>query len=641
MLPVPGELFEGKYKIEEVLGEGGFARVYRATDTTIGRNVAIKLLHGRAQGRATEARFLREIRVVASLDSPSILKVFDSGRTDDGALFMVCEYLPGTDLTSLMARGRLPERQAMHILRQVLQALSAAHNAGVLHRDVKPDNVRVFEHVNDPLRVKLMDFGIAKGQGDAALTATGKSVGTPRFMSPEQLFGGFIGPPSDVYSVGLMAYEMLTGRQSEHMRLLANGQRVALAPEEGVHPGICDLVNRMLEREPAARFADAGQALAALESVYDSARAVSTPASRPATAPAPVPVPPEGRHRRGARVTAIAAAVVAAGAAAWALWPESPAPVAGVVRRPPPVGIVSGGASTQPAKPTPVVPDAGRVADAPSIPAGCGAPAPFEGTGSMRGGSALSPRDWLVHVPKGYAPNVEHALVVLLHDDLSGPADILAWSRMAAAADEHQFIALAPAASQQIFVWQQAEDLDRVREAVDHTRGVLCIDPERVFVAGLAAGGGGAETLSCEEWVSGVALASYLLDGPTWRCAPARPVPTILFLPSNSGWLPVAGGSSCMGGAKRSFDEWEQLWIERNACQSSPAPVSLDGVRGEQCRQWTCAGAPLVSCRFEGGGAWPGGPRRTGDVAGCDGEPGDFAQTEAIWSFLSRVGRTP
>lgn len=188
--PAPGDLIGGKYRITEVIGEGGFGIVYRASTEGTGRAVAIKLQKVRtgARGRTADARFQREMRVVAQLEAAETLTLYDYGQTADGRPFMVTEFVEGEDLADLIARrGSLSEGETLHVLLQVLYSLREAHEAGVLHRDIKPRNIRVYEHQGDPLRVKVLDFGIAKLLDGAApkVTVTGNIVGTPKYMAPE------------------------------------------------------------------------------------------------------------------------------------------------------------------------------------------------------------------------------------------------------------------------------------------------------------------------------------------------------------------------------------------------------------------------------------------------------------------------
>jgi serine/threonine protein kinase len=224
-LPTPGELFDNRYAIERVVGAGGFAKVYRATDRVTGQEVALKV-HARygdeRQTKDWEERFIREGRLVFSkLENPHTVRVYDFGSSKDGLLYIAFEYIDGLTLDELIQReGPLEPGRVVHIIRQILHSISEAHSKSILHRDLKPSNVMVRNLAGDPDAVKVLDFGVAKvnselqGRRERDLTMAGEAVGTPRFMSPEQLRGDPLGPESDIYSIGLIAYELLTGHHA-------------------------------------------------------------------------------------------------------------------------------------------------------------------------------------------------------------------------------------------------------------------------------------------------------------------------------------------------------------------------------------------------------------------------------------------
>ncbi len=279
-LPAPGQIFQRKYKLQEILGRGGFAAVFRATDVEIGRDVAIKILAPGDDGYSTgiASRFMREARVIGGFQDPHTITMFEFGRSDDGLLFMVFEYVKGTDLSgAIRARGPLAQPVVIHILKQVLQSLREAHAAGVLHRDIKPANILVYDYMGDPNRVKLLDFGIAKAvAGDADginLTREGAMIGTPRYMSPEQIYGGELGPQSDLYSLGLVAHEMLVGRPAISGTTSKEMLRAQLADDPVRLPrdrvlateAFCALIDRLTARDPTLRFETAADVSHALD----------------------------------------------------------------------------------------------------------------------------------------------------------------------------------------------------------------------------------------------------------------------------------------------------------------------------------------------------------------------------------------
>ncbi len=214
-----GQVLGGRYKVLRVLGEGGMGVVYEA-EQRMGegtRSVAIKtLLPELTSDHTLVSRFHRESGTVAQLEHPNTIRFYDYGEAPDGVLYIVMELVKGEALTELIEQGPVPLARALHILKQVCGALHEAHTLGIVHRDLKPDNIVLTTRAGEDDFVKLLDFGIAAHVGpDAAtrtkLTQQGMVLGTPPYMSPEQLAGEELGPASDIYSLGVIAYEMLTG----------------------------------------------------------------------------------------------------------------------------------------------------------------------------------------------------------------------------------------------------------------------------------------------------------------------------------------------------------------------------------------------------------------------------------------------
>jgi eukaryotic-like serine/threonine-protein kinase len=207
-MDLEGRILDGRYRLDSLLGMGGMARVYLASDRVLERQVAVKVLSPPyAQDPSFVERFRREARAAASLSHPNIVAVFDSG-SDAGLQYLVMEYVPGQSLAELLAdQGRLAPRRAAELGMEVCAALAAAHAQGLVHRDVKPGNVLV-----DPDgQVKVTDFGIAKAAAATTLTGTGTVLGTAAYLSPEQAQGGPVDARSDLYSLGCLLYELLCG----------------------------------------------------------------------------------------------------------------------------------------------------------------------------------------------------------------------------------------------------------------------------------------------------------------------------------------------------------------------------------------------------------------------------------------------
>src|SRR5918996_479892 len=250
-----------RYEVEQTLGEGGMARVFRGTDRVLGRTVALKVLSARFAGdRTFVARFRREAQAAAGLNHPSVVAVFDTG-SGGNAHYIVMEYVEGETLDDLLKReGKLPPDRARDIAAEVARALGVAHASGLVHRDVKPGNVMLTADG----RVKVMDFGIARAAADDKLTQTGTVLGTAAYISPEQAQGRQVDPRSDVYSVGCVLYELVTGRRpftADSAVAVAN-MHVHEEPtppseiEPGIPPDLEAVVLRAMAKEPEARFAD-------------------------------------------------------------------------------------------------------------------------------------------------------------------------------------------------------------------------------------------------------------------------------------------------------------------------------------------------------------------------------------------------
>ena len=209
-----GHVLDGKYTLISKLGEGGMGSVYLAEQTSMGREVAIKVLRREfSQNRMAIKRFLREARAASKLAHPNTITVYDFGQSTDGLLYLVMERLTGRPLGDILdSEGRMPVERTVHIMAQVCDSLSEAHAHGITHRDLKPENIFIEQKVGNPDFVKVLDFGIAKMQGDDSTqaTATGMICGTPSYMSPEQAMGRDIDGRSDIYALGILLYEMLT-----------------------------------------------------------------------------------------------------------------------------------------------------------------------------------------------------------------------------------------------------------------------------------------------------------------------------------------------------------------------------------------------------------------------------------------------
>ena len=279
--PLVGQLIEGRYRVLAQIGRGGMGVVYRVEHVTLKKELALKLLLPEL-GRSEELarRFEREAEAAARLSHGNIIQVTDFGRTADGQLFLVMELLEGPSLAEVLTGGTaLPVDRALHIERQILRALEHAHQAGVVHRDLKPDNIVLVERDGESDVVKLLDFGIAKLSGPdetpgaEVLTQAGMIYGTPAYLSPEQALGEPIDKRADLYAAGIILYEMLAGRRpfvaTSALELVSMHITQKARPVTQAAPLVTqmlsDAVDRALEKRRDDRWQDALSFLAALD----------------------------------------------------------------------------------------------------------------------------------------------------------------------------------------------------------------------------------------------------------------------------------------------------------------------------------------------------------------------------------------
>lgn len=273
----PGTLLDGRYRLEERVGAGGMGEVYRATDTRLGKTVAVKRVIGfLSQSPEILARFQGEIRSTVRVDHPNVVDVLDKGQDAEGRPYFVLEFLEGRTLRDVIKGGRLSAPRALKIADQLLRGLAKAHRQHVLHRDLKPANIMLVDDGTSDDHVKILDFGIAKALDDAASgenTRAGYVMGTPSYMAPEVVFGGRNAHPTvDVYAVGVILYEMLAGASpfspSEQQRLAAGGEWIAPPSLRDRFPDVPEIlaaaVDRAMHPEATSRFQSAEELRGAL-----------------------------------------------------------------------------------------------------------------------------------------------------------------------------------------------------------------------------------------------------------------------------------------------------------------------------------------------------------------------------------------
>jgi serine/threonine-protein kinase len=289
-----GTLIAGKYRLNALIGRGGMGTVWAATNTSIDQRVAIKLISREyANSREVRARFLTEARAAAMLRSRYAVQIFDSGETEDSTPFIVMELLEGENLAERLSNvGPVPLKEAVRIVQQIGKGLSKAHALGIIHRDLKPENVFLARSDDDEGYVaKILDFGVAKiaARRDKSSTGSGLVVGTPLFMSPEQMRGLTIDHRSDLYSLGMVTFNMLTGRPAlsseEFGDIVLEAWTQPLVDVQRVAPWIPKAIDAWVKRacalDPGDRFQTADEMMAALAEAASPRSASPHEARRP------------------------------------------------------------------------------------------------------------------------------------------------------------------------------------------------------------------------------------------------------------------------------------------------------------------------------------------------------------------------
>jgi serine/threonine protein kinase len=299
--PLLGKVIAGRYRLESQLGEGGMGVVYRARHVLIDRVVALKLIRPDLRGEThLRAWMVREARAANRVDHAHIVDIHDVGETEDGELYLVMEYLIGDSLSSQIAKGPMPIPRAVDILEQMTAALARAHDLGVVHRDLKSDNIMITGRGGRKDFVKILDFGLAALTRDPRLAPKGAVFGTPEYMSPEQARGEDAIASSDLYALGVLFFEMLTGRlpfRSGDRDELLEMQRKAKPPSPRKYrPEIPEqaeeIILKLLEKDPANRYRDGHHLKEVLKEMQRSLPSREWDAPTEAAPAAPPPPPP-------------------------------------------------------------------------------------------------------------------------------------------------------------------------------------------------------------------------------------------------------------------------------------------------------------------------------------------------------------
>jgi serine/threonine-protein kinase len=301
-----GRVIAGRYRLEARIGEGGMGVVYRARHVLIDRIVAVKLIRPDLRGEThLRAWMLREARAANRVDHAHIIDIHDIGETEEGELYLVMEYLVGTSLSSELARGTMQLSRGVDILEQMCAALARAHDLGVVHRDLKSDNILLTTRGGRKDFVKILDFGLAHLAMDPRLAPKGAVFGTPEYMAPEQARGEEATAQSDLYALGVLFFEMLTGQlpfRSDDRETLLEMQRTAIAPrprsiKPDVLPSAESIVVKLLEKDRRKRFQDAHHLHEELKTLQRSLP--STPWEVAATGENVAPPPPPPPQSEG------------------------------------------------------------------------------------------------------------------------------------------------------------------------------------------------------------------------------------------------------------------------------------------------------------------------------------------------------
>ena len=534
------------------------------------------------------------------------------------------------------------------ILGQVLSALHEAHQAGLIHRDIKPANIRVVEGPGDgrvPV-VKLLDFGFARGtdSGSPSVTKTGELLGTPRYMSPEQLTSQPLGPASDIYSLGVVGFELLAGHESMHGGGLFD-QFDRMRPDhmftipqldaEGAR--LVRVLQRMTELRPDARFPSAAAVKVALQEPAPTAthHAVEVTTRRKR---APLPIAALAAVAVVAAVGLAAAVTKVAGKNSTADEVETHRP-----EHPDPSSLLRSTVPTQPvAGPTDRMEDVGpdigsdvadasrtHVAPQDAVPsAGCGVVPPFEGAGELAG--------VLTYLPRDYDPDYPHPLILLLHSDSYGPQDLLGQSRFRALADSERFVVALPTNPRVPMLnipqgsWRQHEaSMEPVRTAKDRASNELCVDESRIFVVMNGDSGRMSRHTPCEPWVRAMAVNSFVPD-PNLTFGCQKPKPALWIVPTESKHVPHDGRPTCPGNDKKAtMTDVEANWKKRNQCRGEP----IDGA-DRLCQRWKCE-TPLQICLIPGGEGWQRPVFTTQPCA--EPPPAEFDRELVLWEFFKGV----
>jgi eukaryotic-like serine/threonine-protein kinase len=289
--PRLGTAIAGRYLLEEVIGEGGMAMVYRARHKLVDAQFAVKVMNPLlARDPVVRERFRREAASAKKIAHPNIIEIFEEGDTGDGTAYMVMEYLEGCSLADELARGAIETKRALPLMIHMARGIARAHDLGVIHRDLKPENIFICKKDDEEL-IKLLDFGIALSRQDSRLTGTGELFGTPQYMAPERITSMDAGPAADLYSLGIIFYEMIAGKlpfdapdiASFFVRHLKEPPAPIRKAVPNIPESLAELIEQLLAKEPKHRPVDAHKVTSELVAIAQEigARVPQEPSADP------------------------------------------------------------------------------------------------------------------------------------------------------------------------------------------------------------------------------------------------------------------------------------------------------------------------------------------------------------------------
>ncbi len=701
--PFEGLTLDGRFQLERLIGSGGMGRVYEATQLSVNRKVALKVMGDRAsESERGRKRFLREAEALAALHHPAIVRIIEFGTDEElDLLYLAMEFVDGVPLGEVLAGGPLKWETSLRLTGRIAAGLIEAHAGGLVHRDLKPDNVMLRLTSNGLVDPVIVDFGVALDETrNTRLTAEGEIQGTPKYMAPEQAKpNATIGPATDLYAVGSTLFHMLTGDvpfsgATAFSLIVAKLQNEAPRASEyrpDLPEAVDALVADLLATEPEDRLGSARELfdrcaelvgsktfeLTAAEGNdpfalwYDGTTEMTAPPT-PRRAPAPGAAtvreppfaeddsgPPRADHLDSARPPAlppwaVGAAIVGAvlllgGLAYFFRSDDSPqarpttnpavAPVA-VVDAPPPREIEAAGVPGASKSADPVPSEAHEPPDAGTTGGG-----PTRGCGKKPpfvGSHPVKSKDWgdrywMVHVPEGYDPEVPHPVVLLYHDSDRNAEYALKTRGFPEVADREGFVVIAPDAQNREPAWRMVSDVQFTNHAIQETASFLCLDDSRLFAFGHASGGLMVERLAAERPLSAASSTSYLRVKEDPAYEPTEPVPYLRFNADQDPYNPLQGGPNCIMIPNYSLRRINREWQEFSGCQSDPSP--WDAPARANCETWQCEKAPYVSCIVRGGFDWVSDTQSR--LLPCDTGPKTrYPYAEQVWRFFEANGRT-